>query len=102
MKCNFCGSKDFDKEGRIWTCTSCSAEHVMDKTLTRVVSVHLEKKGSGNYNINISGDSKIHGMCIGDNARITQTIVTSGSNISGVTQRVSRAGRIIQQIINED
>jgi hypothetical protein len=85
MECKICGNNSFDKDGRIWTCKGCGSEHVMSKDLRTVTSVHSTRKSS-KYNINIGTGSNIFGMCIGDNAQVTQ--VVSGGGVRKVTQIV--------------
>lgn len=57
----------------------------MSKDLKTVTSVHSKQK-SGKFNINIGNGSNIFGMCIGDNAQVTQ--VASGSGVRNVNQVV--------------
>lgn len=83
MNCKICGYSAFEKDGRVWTCNECGAEHVMSRDLKTVTSVHSTRKG-GKFNINIGAGSDILGMCIGDNARVTQVVSGNTRNVTQV------------------
>lgn len=71
MNCKICGSDDFDKEGRVWTCNVCKSEHVLTKSMTHFQAVYLPKTMK-NINIKLTNVYKTYGFVIGDNNKVTQ------------------------------